>query len=169
MNQASPLISDDYSRSQNYPQNLPQDSRYRGGYDQSALEHSGLETAPVNGFNYQTQNRDTFEQEIVQRPKDYQLDGKAENSDFELATTASPRLSGQEEQRYSSIYEVNVPQTQAEYGLTGQNNLHRLESEKIQPGAADPNNPVFVLLPENKQEDYELSVSSTETPISDVS
>ncbi|XP_076385491.1 uncharacterized protein LOC100879070 [Megachile rotundata] len=163
----SPLISEDYSRSQNYPQNLPQDSRYRGGYDQSGLEQGGLENAPVNGFNYQTQNRDTYEQGILQRPKDYQLDGKAENTDFELATTANPRLSAQEEQRYSSVYEVNVPQTQPEFGLTGQN-LHRLETEKIQPGAADPNDPVFVLLPENKQEDYELSVSSTETPISDI-
>ncbi|CAK9797621.1 hypothetical protein ANTQUA_LOCUS1262 [Anthophora quadrimaculata] len=171
VNQGSTLISDDYSRSQIYPQNYQEDPRYQSSYDQSTLEQTGLEKSPVNGFNYQAQNGELLDQEILQRPKDYQLDGKAENSDFELATTADPRLRTQEDQRYSSIYEVNVPQTQPEYSLTGQDNLHRLESEKIQTGVAegDPNEqPIFIPLPENKQEDYELPVSSTEAPLVEV-
>ncbi|KOC63161.1 hypothetical protein WH47_02670, partial [Habropoda laboriosa] len=171
VNQGSTLISDDYSRSQTYPQNLPEDPRYRSNYDQAALEEAGLEKSPVNGFNYQAQNGELLDQEILQRSKDYQLDGKAENSDYELATTADPRLRTQEDQRYSSIYEVNVPQTQPEYSLTGQDTLHRSESEKIQTGVAegDPNEqPIFIPLPENKQEDYELPVSSTEAPLSEI-
>ncbi|XP_031826524.2 uncharacterized protein LOC116424366 [Nomia melanderi] len=162
----SSLLSEDYSRTQNYPQTVPDQSHYRGGYEQAGVEHTGLEKTPVNGFNYQAQNSETLDQGILQRPKDYQLDGKAENSDYELATTPDPRYK-MDEQRYSSIYDVNVPQTQPEYSLTGQDNLHRLESEKIQTGVigGDPNQqPIFVPLPENKQEDYALPVSSTELP-----
>ncbi|XP_076623026.1 uncharacterized protein LOC143342731 [Colletes latitarsis] len=171
VNHGSPLVSDDYSRHQNYPQSLPEQSNYRGGYDQATLQQTGLEKTPVNGFNYQAQSGDPLDQGILQRPKDYQLDGKAENSDYELATTADPRSRIPDEQRYSSIYEVNVPQGQPEYSLTGQDNLHRLESEKIQSAVIhnDPNEqPIFVPLPENKQEDYELPISSTELTLSDI-
>ncbi|XP_043520946.1 uncharacterized protein LOC122534404 isoform X1 [Frieseomelitta varia] len=170
VNHATALISDDYSRSQNYPQNV-QDPRYRPGYDESTLERTDIEKNPVNGFNYQAQSGESLDQEVVQRPKSYQLDGKAENSDFELATTVDPRLRTPEEQRYSQIYEVNVPQNQPEYSLTGQDNLHRVESDKIQAGVDEDNpneRPIFIPLPENKQEDYELPVSPTEIPLSDI-
>ncbi|XP_076764069.1 uncharacterized protein LOC143431318 [Xylocopa sonorina] len=172
MNHGSSLVSEDYSRSQNYPQNVHEDTRYRPTYDQSNVEQTGLEKSPVNGFNYQAQGEETLDHGIVQRPKDYQLDnGKVENNEFELATTADPRLRTQEEQRYSSIYDSNVPQTQPEYSLTGQENLHRLESGKIQTGVTGDDlneQPVFIPLPENKQEDYELSASSTEIPLADI-
>ncbi|KZC04884.1 hypothetical protein WN55_09683, partial [Dufourea novaeangliae] len=162
----SSLVAEDYTRSQNYPQTLS--DQYRDSYDRP-VEHTGLERTPVNGFNYQAQNDEIHDQAILQRPKDYQLDGKAENSDLELATTPDPRYKITDEQRYPSIYDVTVPQTQPEYSLTGQDNLHRLESEKIQQsvlGGGDPNEqqPIFVPLPENKQEDYVLPVSSTEPP-----
>ncbi|XP_076286803.1 uncharacterized protein LOC143212195 isoform X2 [Lasioglossum baleicum] len=168
VNHASSLISEDYARSQNYPQTVP--DQYRSGYEQT-VEHTGLEKTPVNGFNYQAQNGDPSDQGILQRPKDYQLDGKAENSDFELATTPDPRFKTTEEQRYSSIYDTNVPQTQPEYSLTGQDNLHRLESEKIQTsvlGSDQSQQPIFIPLPENKQEDYALPVSSTELPLTEI-
>ena len=171
MNHATALISDDYSRSQNYPQNVQDGPRYRPSYDESTLERTDLEKNPVNGFNYQAQSGESLDQEVVQRPKNYQLDGKAENSDFELATTVDPRLRTPEEQRYSQVYEVNVPQNQPEYSLTGQDNLHRVESDKIEAGVDDGNpneRPIFIPLPENKQEDYELPVSPTEIPLSDV-
>lgn len=171
MNHGSTLIPDDYSKNQNYPQNVQEDAQYRPNYDQSALEQAGLERTPVNGFNYQLENGESLDQGIIQRPKDYQLDGKAESNDFELPTTVDPMLRTPEEQRYSSIYEVNVPQTQPEYSLTGQDNLHRMESERIQTEVANgsPNEqPIFIPLPENKQEDYELPVSSTEAPLSEV-
>ncbi|CAD1468279.1 unnamed protein product, partial [Heterotrigona itama] len=173
VNHATALISDDYSRSQNYPQNVEEGPRYRPGYDESTLERTDLEKNPVNGFNYhQAQSGEPLDQEVVQRPKNYQLDGKAENSDFELATTVDPRLRTPDEQRYSQIYEVNVPQNQPEYSLTGQDNLHRVESDKIHQAGVDEGNPnerpIFIPLPENKQEDYELPVSPTEIPLSDV-
>lgn len=172
VNHATALVSEvGYSRSHNYAQNIQEDPRYRSSYDQSTLEHTGLEKTPVNGFNYQVQSGESLDQGIVQKAKDYQLDGKAENSDFELATTVDPRLRTPDEQRYSPVYEVNVPQNQPEYSLTGQDNLHRVESDKIQTGVGDSNpneQPIFIPLPENKQEDYELSVSSTELPLSDV-
>ena len=171
VNHGSPLVSDDYTRNQNYPQNLPDPSLYRDGYDQATLEQTGLEKTPVNGFNYQAQSGEPLEQGILQRPKDYHLDGKAENSDFDLATTPDPRLRTQDEERYPSIYDVNM-QTQPEYSLTGHDNLHHLESEKIQSSVVggDLNEQtIFVPLPENKQEDYELPVSSTEVPLADVS
>ncbi|XP_076679043.1 uncharacterized protein LOC143374640 isoform X2 [Andrena cerasifolii] len=170
VNHGSPLVSDDYSRNQNYPQNLPDQSLYRGGYDQATLEQTGLEKTPVNGFNYQAQSGEPLEQGILQRPKDYHIDGKAENSDFDLATTPDPRLRTQDEERYSSIYDVNM-QTQPEYSLTGQDNLHHLESEKIQSSvvSGDLNEQtIFVPLSENKQEDYQLPVSSTEVPLADI-
>lgn len=171
VNHAAPLIADDYSRSQNYPLNVQDGPRYRPGYDESTLERTDLEKNPVNGFNYQAQSGESLDQETVQRPKSHEFDGKAENSDFELATTVEPRLRTPEEQRYSQIYEVNVPQNQPEYSLTGQDNLHRVESDKIQTGVDEDNpneRPIFIPLPENKQEDYELPVSPTEIPLSDV-
>ncbi|XP_033328473.2 uncharacterized protein LOC117221544 isoform X2 [Megalopta genalis] len=167
---SSSLLSEDYARTQNYPQTVPDQSQYRGGYEE-VVEPTGLEKTPVNGFNYQAQNGEVLDQAILQRPKDYQLDGKAENSDFELATTPDPRFKTTEEQRYSPIYDANVPQTQPEYSLTGQDNLHRLESEKIQTSVlGDDQNqePIFVPLPENKQEDYVLPVSSTELPLTEI-
>ncbi|XP_078043355.1 uncharacterized protein LOC144473396 [Augochlora pura] len=167
---SSSLLSEDYARTQNYPQTVPDQSQYRGGYEES-VEPTGLEKAPVNGFNYQAQNGEALDQAILQRPKDYQLDGKAENSDFELATTPDPRFKTTEEQRYSPIYDGNVPQGQPEYSLTGQDNLHRLESEKIQTSvlSGDQNQePIFIPLPENKQEDYVLPVSSTELPLTEI-
>ncbi|XP_076649217.1 uncharacterized protein LOC143356988 [Halictus rubicundus] len=171
VNHASSLLSEDYARTQNYPQTVP--DQYRTGYEQT-VEHTGLEKTPVNGFNYQAQNGDPLDQGILQRPKDYQLDGKAENSDFELATTPDPRFKTTEEQRYSPIYDANVPQTQPEYSLTGQDNLReidRLESEKIQTsvlGTDQSQQPIFIPLPENKQEDYALPVSSTELPLTEI-
>lgn len=166
MTHGTPLVSDDYSRSQNYPQSLPEQPY--SGYDQAALEHTGLERTPVNGFNYQAQHGEESQQGILQRPKDYQVDGKAGSSDFELATTVDPRLRPQEEQRFSPVYDASVPQTQPVYSLTGQDNLHHLESEKIQTVGGDPSEqPIFVPL-ENKQEDYELA-STTEVPLPDVS
>ncbi|XP_017753139.1 PREDICTED: serine-rich adhesin for platelets-like [Eufriesea mexicana] len=171
VNHGSAMVSEDYSRSQNYPQNIQEEPHYRPNYDQSTLEQTGLEHSPVNGFNYQAQNEESLDQGIIQRPKNYQLDGKVENSDFELATTVDPRFRASEDERYSPIYEVNVPQPQSEYTLTGQDNLHRVESEKIQSAVADANpneDPIFIPLPENKQEDYELPVSSTEISLSDI-
>lgn len=134
----------------------------------------GIEKSPVNGFNYQAQSGEPLDQRLLQRTKDYQLDGRVENGDYEVSTTVDPikLRASEEEQRYPSVYEVNVPQTQPEYSLTGQDNLHHADSnEKIQTGVVDssPNEqPIFIPLPENKQEDYELSLSSTELPLLDV-
>lgn len=167
MNHGSALISEDYSRSQSYPQTIQED--YRSTVEQQVV---GIEKNPVNGFNYQAQSGEPLDQRLVQRMKDYQLDGKVENGDYEVSTTVDPiKLRATEEQRYPSVYEVNVPQTQPEYSLTGQDNLHHVENEKIQTGVvdSDPNEqPIFIPLPENKQEDYELSLSSTQLPLLDV-
>lgn len=164
MNHGSALISEDYSRSQSYPQPIQEDYR-------STVEQVGIEKSPVNGFNYQAQSGEPLDQRLLERTKDYQLDGKVENG-YEVSTTVDPtRLRTSEEQRYSSVYNANVPQTQPEYSLTGQDNLHHAENEKIQTGVIDSNpneQPIFIPLPENKQEDYELSLSSTELPLLDV-
>lgn len=165
VNHGSALISEDYSRSQSYPQTIQEDYR-------STVEQVGIEKSPVNGFNYQAQSEEPLDQRLLDRTKDYQLDGKVENGDYEVSTTVDPtRLRTSEEQRYSSVYDANVPQTQPEYSLTGQDNLHHAENEKIQTGVIDSNpneQPIFIPLPENKQEDYELSLSSTELPLLDV-
>ncbi|XP_026672341.1 uncharacterized protein LOC108628426 isoform X1 [Ceratina calcarata] len=159
VNHGTALVSEDYSRSQNYPQTVQE---YRPTYhDQSTVEQVGLDKSPVNGFNYQAQSGEL--DQGLQRPKDYQLDGKVENGEFELPTTIDPKFRTTEDQRYSTMYDANAPQLQPEYTLTGQDNLHRMESQKIQSGAEQP---IFIPLPE-KQEEFELP-ATTETPLSDI-
>ncbi|XP_050452241.1 uncharacterized protein LOC126851943 [Cataglyphis hispanica] len=160
----SPLMSDDYTKSQNYPQNRPQDARYHqeATYDQNgAFEQPRLEQAPVNGFNYQVANENSPDQNIPQRHKEYSR--YQENANYNHAITEDPRAG--EEHRYSSIYEVNVAQAQPDYNIGGQNSFRNIDDGKIEDGAieADPNaSPIFIPLQQNKQEDYELQIPSTE-------
>jgi len=151
------VTSSDYSRSQNYPQNRPQEARYPedATYDQNSnLEQTGLERTPVNGFNYHAINSE--DQTLPQRSKDYPR--YQENANYDLATTAEPRIRPGEEHQYSPIYEANLAQTEPDY-RTGK--IERVTVE------ADPN-AVFVPLQQSKQEDYELQIPSTETPIVEV-
>ncbi|XP_011699950.1 PREDICTED: mucin-12-like [Wasmannia auropunctata] len=153
---STPLASNDYSRDQNYPQNRPQEVRYQHQdaiYDQSdGFQQSALEKAPVNGFNYQVVNENSPDQTISQRPKEYPR--YQEEVNYNLPTTVDPRVTPGEEHRYSPIYDGNVAQTQADY------NAGKIESTAIE---TDPNaSPVFVPLQQNKQEDYELPIPSTE-------
>lgn len=168
--QGAGLLSNDYSRSQNYPQNRPQETRYHDGFEQ-------LEKTPVNGFNYQVGNEESPDQAIPQRPKEYpRYQVKLEDANYNLASTEDPRIRPGEEQRYSPIYEVNVAQTQPQdYNTDGQNLIRDqiLPSEdgKIESGVvkADPNvQPIFIPLQHSKQEDYELHTPSTQTPLVEV-
>ncbi|KYN36256.1 hypothetical protein ALC56_09216 [Trachymyrmex septentrionalis] len=155
---STPLVSDDYSRSQNYPQNSPQETRYQqqdAVYDQSDnFQPSGLEKTPVNGFNYQIANENS-DQTISQRPKEYPR--YQEETNYNLATTVDPQITPGEEHRYSPIYEMP---TQPDY------NVGKLESTAIE---TDPNaSPIFVPLQQSKQEDYELQIPSTETSFMEI-
>lgn len=170
----APLVSDDYSRSQNYPQNRPQEARYQqdGTYDQnSGFRQSGLEKTPVNGFNYQVTNENSPDQTVPQRPKEYPR--YQEDASYNLATTEDPRITPGEEHRYSPIYEgeVNVAQTQPDYNTGGQNSFRNVDDGKIESAAieTDPNaSPIFVPLQQSKQQDYELQIPSTEPPLIEV-
>lgn len=164
------LVSDDYSRSQNYPQNQPQEVRYHTGFEQ-------LEKTPVNGFNYQVGNAESPDQAIPQRPKEYpRYQVKLEDANYNLASTEDPQIRPGEEQRYSPVYEVNVAQPQPQdYSADGQNLIRDQillsEDGKIESAAVkvDPNAPpIFVPLQQNKQEDYELNIPSTQTPLTEV-
>lgn len=166
-------MSDDYSKSQNYPQNRPQDARYHqeATYDQNgAFEQPRLEQAPVNGFNYQVTNENSPDQtNIPQRHKEYSR--YQENANYNHAITEDPRVRPGEEHRYSPIYEVNVAQTQPDYNIGGQNSFRNIDDGKIEDGAieVDPNaSPIFIPLQQNKQEDYELQIPSTEASIIEV-
>lgn len=160
---STPLASDSYSGSQNYPQNRPQETRYQhqdATYDQNGdFQPSGLEKAPINGFNYQVANENSGpDQTIPQRSKEYPH--YQEDTNYNLATTVDPRVTPGEEHRYSPIYEVNVPQTQSDYNVGGQNSFRnvdgKIESVTIE---TDPNaSPIFVPLQQNKQQDYELQI-----------
>ena len=169
----APLMSDDYSRSQNYPQNRPQDVRYHqdaaAAYDQNgSFEQQRLEQAPVNGFNYQIANENS--QDIPQTPKEYSR--YQEDANYNLASTEEPRVRPGEEHRYSPIYEVNVAQTQPDYNIGGQNSFRNVDDGKIENGAieVDPNaSPIFIPLQQNnKQEDYEIQIPSTWISLIDV-
>lgn len=168
---ATALVSDDYSRSQNYPQNRPQEARYHGGLEQ-------LEKTPVNGFNYEVGNEQSPDQAIPQRSEEYpRYQVKLENANYNLATTEDPRIRpGEEQQQYSPVYEVNVGQPQPQdYNTDGQNLIRDqiLPSDdgKIESGVikTDQNaQPIFIPLQHNKQEDYELHIPSTQTPLIEV-
>ncbi|XP_014486430.1 PREDICTED: uncharacterized protein LOC106750537 [Dinoponera quadriceps] len=164
------LVSDDYSRSQNYPQPRPQEAPFHGGFEQ-------LEKTPVNGFNYQVGNEESPDQAIPQRPKEYpRYQVKLEDANYNPANTEDPQIRPGEEQQYSPVYEVNVAQPQPQdYNPDGQNLIRDqiLQSEdgKIESTAvkADPNvPPIFVPLQHNKQEDYELRIPSTQTPLIEI-
>ncbi|XP_032691204.1 uncharacterized protein LOC116853938 [Odontomachus brunneus] len=168
--QGAALVSNDYSSSQNYPQNRPQETHYHGGFEQ-------LEKTPVNGFNYQVGNEESPDQAIPQRPNEYpRYQVKLEDANYNLASTEDPRIRSGEEQRYSPVYEVNVAQTQPQdYNTDGQNLIRDqiLPSEdgKIESGVvkADPNvQPIFVPLQHSKQEDYELHIPPTQTPLVEI-
>lgn len=170
---STPLISDDYSRTQNYPQNHPQEAHYQqdATYDDqnSGFLQSGLEKTPVNGFNYQVENENSPDQTILQRPREYPR--YQEDANYNLATTVDPRVTPSEEHRYSPIYEVNVAQTQPNYNLGGQNSFRNVDDGKIESAAleSDPNaSSIFVPLQQNKQQDYELQIPSTEQPLIEV-
>ncbi|XP_018301316.1 mucin-5AC isoform X1 [Mycetomoellerius zeteki] len=156
---STPLVSDDYSRSQNYQQNSPQEAmRYQqqdAVYDQNDnFQPSGLENAPVNGFNYQIANENS-DQTISQRPKEYSR--YQEETNYNLATTMDPQIMPGEEHRYSPIYETQTP---PDY------NAGKLESAAIE---TDPNaSPIFIPLQQSKQEDYELQIPSTETSFMEI-
>lgn len=156
------LMSNDYSRSQNYPQNRPQETNYPEGamYEQNSnFEASGLERTPVNGFNYQAES--SPDQTAPQRPKEYpRYQEKLENADYNLATTVDPRIRPSEEHQYSPIYDANTAQTQPDYS-TGKIGSAAVETDSNAP-------PIFVPLQQSKQEDYELQIPSTETPLVEV-
>lgn len=161
---STPLVSDDYSRTQNYPQNHPQEARYQSQdatYDQNGdFQPSGLEKTPVNGFNYQAVSENSPDQTIPQRSKEYPR--YQEDGNYNLATTADPRVTPGEEHRYSPIYEV--AQTQPNYNVGGQNSFRNVDDGKIESAAieTDPNaSPIFVPLQQSKQQDYELQIPST--------
>ncbi|XP_020291490.1 uncharacterized protein LOC109858538 [Pseudomyrmex gracilis] len=173
----TPLISDDYAGSQNYPsQNRPQEAHYQqqqqsgaATYEQNgSFQETGLEKTPVNGFNYQ----------VASSPMDPQREGAKDYSRYQekledaynLASTEDPRLRADEEHRYSPIYEVNVAQTQPNYNAGGEN-LFRNDGKLENEGAidADPNaTPIFVPLQQSKQEEYELQIPSTEQPLIEI-
>ncbi|XP_036142159.1 mucin-12 [Monomorium pharaonis] len=155
---STPVVSDDYSRRQNYPQNRPQEAHYQqdATYIQNdGFQQPGLEKTPVNGFNYQLANENAPDQTIPQRSKEYPH--YQEDANYHLATTVDSRVTPGEENRYSPIYEVNVPQAQPDYNAGGQNSFDKIENAAIE---TDPNaSPIFVPLQQNKQEDYELPSS----------
>ncbi|XP_072759802.1 uncharacterized protein [Anoplolepis gracilipes] len=169
--QHSTLMSDDYSKSQNYPQNHPQAVRYHqdATYNQNgAFEQSRLEQAPVNGFNYQITNENSPNQNIPQRQQEYSR--YQENANYNLAITEDPRIRPGEEHRYSPIYEVNAAQIQPD-NIGGQNSFRNINDGKIEDGAieADPSaSPIFIPLQQSKQEDYELQIPSTEASIIEI-
>ncbi|EFN80630.1 hypothetical protein EAI_05549 [Harpegnathos saltator] len=161
------LVSDDYSRNQNYPQNRPQEAHYHGAFEQ-------LEKTPVNGFNYQIGNDKSPDQAIPQRPKEYsRYQVKLEDANYNLPNTEGSQIRPDEEQRYSPIYEVNVAQSQPQdYSTDGQNLIREQispsEDGKIENTAVkiDPNDPpIFVPLQQSKQEDYELHIPPTQAPL----
>jgi len=151
------LTSSDYSRSQNYPQNRPQEARYPedATYDQNSNLQTGLERSPVNGFNYHAANSD--DQTLPQRSKDYPR--YQETANYDLATTAEPRIRPGEEHQYSPIYEADVAQAEPDYGA---GKIERVTGSEVDPNA------VFVPLQQSKQEDYELQIPSTETSLVEV-
>lgn len=158
----TPLMSNDYSRSQNYPQSHPQEARYPEGtttYDQNgSFEQSGLEKAPVNGFNYQAAN--SPDQTTAQNSKKHpHYQEKLENANYDLAATMEPRIRLGEEHRYSPIYEANVEQAQPDY------NAGKVKIAAIE---VDPNASSSILVQRSKQEDYELQIPSTEAPLIEV-
>ncbi|KAL6263296.1 hypothetical protein P5V15_006094 [Pogonomyrmex californicus] len=171
---STPLMSDDYSRSQNYPQNHPQETRYQqqdAAYDQNSdFQHSGLEGTPVNGFNYQVANENLPDQTIPQKSKEYPR--YQEDANYNLAATEDTRqVTPGEERRYSPIYEVNVAQTQPDYNAGGQNPFRNVDDGKIESAAieTDPNaSPSFVPLQQSKQQDYELQIPSTEPSLIEI-
>nr|XP_012230096.1 PREDICTED: uncharacterized protein LOC105676629 [Linepithema humile] len=160
-----PLVSGDYSRSQNYPQNQPQEANYRQSatYDQNGgFEQAALEMTPVNGFNYQIASVNSPDHTSPERPR-YQ--SKLEDANYNLASTEDPRI--REEHRYSPIYEVSVAQTQPDY-----NSFRNVDDGKIENGATetDPGaSPIFVPLQQSKHEEYELRIPSTERPLVEIS
>ncbi|XP_024870385.1 uncharacterized protein LOC112453710 [Temnothorax curvispinosus] len=168
---STPIVSDDYARNQNYPQNRPQEARYQHQdvmYDQNGdYQQAGLEKTPVNGFNYQVANENSPDQTISQRPKEY----PHYQEDYNLATTVeSRRVTPGEEHRYSPIYEVNVAQTQPDYNVGGQNSF-RNDDGKIESAAieTDPNaSPIFVPLQQSKQQDYDMQIPSTEPSLIEI-
>ncbi|XP_011861897.1 PREDICTED: uncharacterized protein LOC105558685 [Vollenhovia emeryi] len=170
---STPAMSDDYSRSHNYQQNRPQEARYQhqdATYDQNSdFQHTGLEKAPVNGFNYQVANENLPDQTIPQRSKEYPR--YQEDANYNLATTVDPRVTPGEEHRYSPIYEVNVAQTQPDYNVGGHNSFRNADDGKIESTAieTDPNaSSIFVPLQEGKQQDYELQGPSTEPSLLEI-
>jgi len=153
-------LSDEYSKSQNYPQNRPQEARYQhqdATYDQNdGFRPSGIEKTPVNGFNYQVTNENSPDQTISQKTKEYSR--YQEEANYNLATTVDPRVTPGEEHQYSPIYEV--AQTQPDY------NAGKIESAAIE---TDPNaSPIFIPLQQNQQENYDLQIPSTEPSLVEV-
>ncbi|KAG7189853.1 hypothetical protein KM043_017505 [Ampulex compressa] len=143
-------LAEDYSGNQNYPQNRAQEARYQASFD-PAYEQVGLEKTPVNGFNYRAQSGE---------PKEYKLE------EFDATTTMDPRSRATEEHGYSPLYEVNVPGNQPEYQLETQENYPVLESRKV-VGNEPIERPIFLPLPQAKEEDYEVQISSTNPPLTE--
>lgn len=171
-----PLMSDDYSRSQNYPQTRQQQEvRYHQAYNpnNNFEPQPDLEKNPVNGFNYQVDNEESLGQTIPPRSKEYpHYQTKLEDTNYNLPTTEISRVSTVEEHRYSSLYEDNAAQTQPDYTIGGQNLFNTEKYGKIESSTIDtePNTPpIFIPLPHSKQEDYELQTPAAETPLNDVS
>lgn len=168
----TPLISDDYAASQNYPsQNHPQEIHYQqqsgATYERNGgFQETGLEKTPVNGFNYQVADPQR------EGAKDYSRYQEKLEDNYNLASTEDPRVRVPgEEHRYSPVYEVNVAQIQPNYNVAGGQNLFRNDGKPENEGAieADPNaTPIFVPLPQSKQEEYELQIPSTEQPLIEV-
>lgn len=164
---STPLVSDDYSRTQNYPQNYPQEARYQqdATYDQhSGFQQSGLEKTPVNGFNYQVENENSSDQTIPQKSKEYLR--YQEDANYNLASTADPRVTPGVEHQFSPIYEA---QTQPNYNV-GQNSFRNVDG-KIESAALETDSntsPIFVPLQQSEQQDYELTVLSTEPSLIEV-
>lgn len=162
---STPLVSDDYSRRENYPQTRPQETRYQqdATYVQNdGFQPSGLEKTPVNGFNYQIVNENSPDQTIPQRPKEY----PHYQEDYDLATTVDSRVTPGEEHRYSPIYET---QTQPDYNTEGQNAFRNIDNSKIEGTVVETDSnasPIFVPLQQSKQENYELP--STESLITEM-
>ncbi|XP_015175277.1 PREDICTED: mucin-3A [Polistes dominula] len=174
-NYNTPVASEDYSKSQNYPQNYPQEANYPIAYGSQLndLDQSVLEKAPVNGFNYQAQNSETRNQPTVQKSKDYTAyyAEKLDNTDFGISgTSENPgNKIDKTTQQYSPIYDVAPVQSHSNYPLTGDNgNFGQVEDRKVDESSvvADPNEePIFIPLPPEKQQVYDLLTPSTEEPL----
>lgn len=171
-NYNAPIATEDYSKGQNYPQNYPQDPNYPTAYGSQLgeLDQTVLEKAPVNGFNYQAQNSETRNQPTVQKSKDYTAyyAEKPENTDFGLSgTSENPRSKIDETaQQYSPPYEVAPVQSHLNYPPNVEHaNFGQVEDRKVDGSGvvADPNEePIFIPLPPEKQEVYDLLAPPTE-------